>query len=316
MEPMNIENPNVTDYSKPEHWLTLPANPSKPVDIFYVYPTTYHKVDPAEPNYCTIDNPKMIKGAAFTFCHQATAFETAGNIYAPYYRQVDSGYMLTFPAEERGKIQGPVSINDVTAAFEYYIKHYNNGKPFILCGHSQGSVMLRLLLSDYMAAHPEVYARMIAAYVIGYPVTADYLSNNKHLKFAGGPDDTGVIISYNTQSPDIPAGGNILLGDDIGIVINPVNWKRDETLAKASESLGSSVPGADGVFMNVPAYADARIDLAKGVLICSSVDANVLEILYPSTNYGLGVYHIWDYPLYYYNLRENAERRVKKFLGK
>jgi pimeloyl-ACP methyl ester carboxylesterase len=111
--------------------------------------------------------------------------------------------MLTFPAKDRGKIQGPVSINDVTAAFDYYINHYNKGKPFILAAHSQGTVMLQLLLSQYMAEHPDVYTRMIAAYAIGYPVTADYLSNNKHLKFAEGPDGTGVIISYNTQSPNI-----------------------------------------------------------------------------------------------------------------
>ncbi len=311
---MKIETPHVIDYSDPRHWLSLPDRPSKPVDVFYVYPTTYHKAHPDEPNYCAIDNPGMMKGAAFTFSHQATAFGTAGNIYAPYYRQVDSGYMLSFPAKDRGKIQDPVSINDVTAAFEYYIKHYNNGKPYILASHSQGTVMLKLLLSDYMAAHPDVFSRMIAAYAIGYPITAAYLSSNKHLKFAEGPGDTGVIISYNTQSPNIPAGGNVLLGDDIGIVINPVNWKRDETLAKASESLGSSIPGADGTFAKVPAYADARIDLAKGVLICSSVDSNALELLYPSRNYGLGVYHIWDYPLYYYNLRENAERRTNNFI--
>ncbi len=267
MKHMKTENPNITDYSNPGHWLSLPTHPSKPADVFYIYPPTFHKADPAESTYCTIDNTGMIKGAAFTFRCQATAFEKAGNIYAPFYRQVDSAYMLTFPAKDRGEIQN-------------------------------------------------IYARMVATYAIGYPVTSKYMYENKHLKFAEGSDDTGVIISYNTQSPTIPAGGNILLGDDIGIVINPINWKRDETPAKASESLGSYMPGADGVFIKVPAYADARIDLAKGALICSSVDDELLDQLFPSTAYNHGVYHIWDFPLYYYNLQENAERRAGKFLNK
>jgi hypothetical protein len=49
MKYMKTENSNITDYSNPGHWLSLPANPSNPVDIFYVYPTSWHKVDPAEP---------------------------------------------------------------------------------------------------------------------------------------------------------------------------------------------------------------------------------------------------------------------------
>ena len=54
-----------------------------------------------------------------------------------------------------------------------------------------------------MKDHPEVYSRMIAAYVIGNPVTQASLDNNPHLKFATGPDDTGVIISYNTEAPNV-----------------------------------------------------------------------------------------------------------------
>ena len=300
----------ITDYSRPEHWLAVPSTSDKPVDVFYVYPTVWDKVDPAEPNYCAIDNPSMTKGAAVAFSRQATAFETAGNVYAPYYRQADAKYVLSFPPQDRWTILDPMSINDVTAAFDYYIKHYNDGKPFLLVGHSQGTVMLQLLLSQYMPAHPEVYKQMIAAYVIGYPVTPAYMAKNKHLHFAEGPDDTGVIISYNSQSANVHAGGNMIMAGEVGIVINPVNWKRDTTLATASESLGSFMPGANSACLKVPAYADARIDLAQGVLVCTTADEKALS------NIGRGVYHCWDYSLYYYNLRENAERRVKNFLRK
>ena len=83
---------NATDYSKPEHWLSLPTVIDKPVDVFYLYSTAWHKVNKDDPNICEIDNPTMLAGSKLAFARQATAFETVGNIFAPYYRQVDSTY--------------------------------------------------------------------------------------------------------------------------------------------------------------------------------------------------------------------------------
>ena len=87
------------------------------------------------------------------------------------------------------------------SAFDYYIKNINDGRPFILAGHSQGSNLIANILSGYMKQHPDLYKRMIAAYVIGFSITGDYLTQNPQLKFATGPDNTGVIISYNTEAP-------------------------------------------------------------------------------------------------------------------
>lgn len=309
------DSESVTDYSKPEHWLALPDAITKEVDVFYVYPTAWYKVDSSEPNFCAIDNQIMLIGSQAAYNRQATAFETVGNIYAPYYRQADAYYTLSLPEDQRWDVVGSIPAKDVIAAFDYYIKHYNNGRPLILLGHSQGSSALLFLLKDYMYENPDVYERLICAYVIGYPVTAGFMDANKHLKFAEGADDLGVIISYNTQSPDVAPGANIVLGDNIGIVINPINWKRDETIATAAESLGSYMPvDTLGNFGMIPHFADSRINLEKGVIECSSVNDSVMFQL--SGSMGLGVYHSFDIPFYYYNLRENAEIRINKFLKK
>ena len=300
--------PKATDYSKSEHWLSLPAVVDKEVDVFYLYPTAWQKVNTTDPNICEIDNPSMLIGSAAAFARQATAFETVGNIYAPYYRQADMSPV------EREKVIGGIPTTDAVAAFDYYIKHYNNGRPFILAGHSQGSNVLNNLLAGYMKENPEVYARMVAAYVVGYSVTDEYLAKNPHLKFAEGPDDTGVIISYNTQAPDVVAGTNPVVSPG-GLVINPITWTRDETLATTAEGLGSFMPDpVTKVFSQVPQYADAKIDKTNGVLICSTADENALYSL--SGALGKGVYHSFDYPFYYYNLRENAANRTNKFLSK
>jgi sphingomyelin phosphodiesterase acid-like 3 len=299
--------PQATDYSQAAHWLSLPAPEVQPVDVFYFYPTAWTSTD-TNPQICAIDEPSMLAQAPPAFARQATAFETVGNIYAPYYRQNNLS-----PVDRLNVIAGIPTL-DAVAAFDYYIKHYNNGRSFILAGHSQGSNVLNNLLAGYMKDHPEVLKNMIAAYVIGFPVTATYLAQNPHLKFADGPDDTGVIISYNTEAPDVPPGTNPVLSGMVGLVINPITWTRDETLATTAEGLGSFLPNpATQNYSQVPQYADAKIDKTNGVLICST--ANVEELSPGNQMLAMGIYHNFDYPFYYYNIRANAQNRVNKYLA-
>lgn len=304
-----------TDYAQAVHWLSIPVV-SHDVDVFYLYPTAWQKVHDSEPNICDIDNPSMLVGAASAFERSATVFEPFANIYAPYYRQADAAYALSLPLPEHNALIAGIPTLDAVAAFDYYIQHFNNGRPFILAGHSQGSNVLMNLLTGYLNDHPEVYQRMVAAYVIGYPVTAQTIADHPHLKFAEGEDDTGVIISYNTQAPDVMPGVNPVLSGLTGLVINPITWTRSETLATTDEGLGSIMPNPSTLtFEPVPQYADARVDRAHGVLIATTADE---DLLYELAQHGFprGVYHSFDYPFYYYNLRENAQNRVNKFLGR
>jgi hypothetical protein len=299
--------PAATDYSVPAHWLSLPAAIDKEVDVFYLYPTAWSSSNP-NPQICAINEPSMLVQAPAAFARQATAFETVGNIYAPYYRQDNSSSI------DRWNTIAGIPTLDATAAFDYYIRHYNNDRPFILLGHSQGATVMTNLLSGYLRDHPFVHRRMIAAYVIGSPITTAYLADNPHLRFAEGPDDTGVIISYNTEAPDVNPANNPVLYGMVGLVINPITWTRDETPATTAQGLGSIMPNHALQFVPVPQYADARIDLAKGVLICTS--ANEEELAPITASFGRGVYHSFDIPFYYFNLRANAANRVNKFFNR
>ena len=295
-----------TDYTIASHWLSLPAT-VKEVDVFYLYSTAWNKVNPTDPNICEIDNSSMLIGSNAAFAHQATVFETIANIYAPYYRQEDAAFALSLPVNQRDALVAGAPTLDAVAAFDYYIKHYNKGRPFILAGHSQGSDVLRNLLSGYMKDNPAVYSKMIAAYALGTSIRPAYLAANPHLHFASGPDDTGVIIAYNTQAPDVAAGVNFLILPG-ALVINTITWTTGETLATTAQGIGSYMPDSAGVYLPATQYADARIDLAKCALICSTANKKL--------GYGPGIFHIYDYPFYYFNLRENAANRVKKFLNK
>lgn len=307
----------VTDYTKIAHWLMLTSSPFKDVDVFYVYPTAYSKLSPSDPNFCTIDNTTMVAGAKSAFQRQATAFAPYANIYAPYYRQWDARYQLALPIAQQDENIRRVPGADVLAAFEYYLRHFNNGRPFILVGHSQGAAVLKYLLSGYMKDHPDVYKRMIAAYVVGQSITAEYLAQNPHLKFASGSSDTGVIVSWNTEAPVID--GTNPVTQPGGIAINPITWTTDEVTAPASLNRGSieldlstGLPKLDqyGEILRVTNLADATVNKSRGVVICSTVDPHDYYFGFP-----LGVYHTFDYPFYFFNVRQNAADRIKQYFA-
>jgi hypothetical protein len=62
-----------------------------------------------------------------------------------------------------------LAYGDVAAAWRHYLDHDNKGRPFVLIGHSQGSIMLSMLLSREIEGKPEA-ARMLSAMLIGYNI--------------------------------------------------------------------------------------------------------------------------------------------------
>ena len=150
------------------------------VDVFFIYPTAWR----ANGRYpiCDINNKEMRDRANYYLKFHASAFETSGNIFAPYYRQLDASFAIKVGLKLGHAYYQGVPKTDIIAAFDYYIKNLNDGRPFILAGHSQGSVLIAEILSDYMKANPKVYKRMIAAYAIGIPFTKAYYAMNPHVK--------------------------------------------------------------------------------------------------------------------------------------
>jgi hypothetical protein len=260
----------------------------------------------------------MRSGAKAAFARTATAFSPSANIFAPYYRQATIQVVsMTYAQQE--PIVGGEPTTDALSAFDYYIKHLNNGRPFILAGHSQGSHILINLMAEYMKKNPDVYKRMIAAYVPGYSITPQYLQQNSELKFAENADDTQVIVAYNTVAPEISMPDTVILPG--AMVINPITWTRNEATATAAQNLGSisldasgyPVLDAQGQPKKVLGVADARIETATGKLICSTVDTATFD---PGNQViAAGIFHNYDYPFYYFDLRANAENRIKRYLA-
>ena len=301
-----------TDYSDPANWLNKPEILHE-VDTFYLYPTTY--IDPSSdaPDICDISDPIMRSGAEEKLIGQASAFAGSTNVFAPFYRQTNLFKVERLGHDELYGFQHGPQREDVFAALDHYFEHLNGGRPFILAGHSQGSIMTGMVLDEYMEEHPDVYSRMVAAYVIGFSVTRRFMSANPHLRFAEREDDTGVVVSWNTEGPENIGKGNVVIRDG-ALCINPLNWKRDGTYAPIGDNLGSLVKRGECRFEHVPGFGDARIDMERGSLICTTASEFYID-MHQTPLFGPASLHNMDYGLYYENLVRNVKVRTEAYLA-
>ena len=211
--------PAEPDYSDTSQWYI--ADRGAAVDVFYVVST--------ECDDYTLDGKPMHYADTRNDSIRALLYgEMAGvdqllvdglNYFSPYYRQVT---METYTSDSLVDARMPLAYGDVRKAFAYYLEHYNQGRPFILVGFSQGAMAVVDLLKSM---DDSTYSRLVAAYVIGYKVT----DTNAHISPAQDSADLGVTICYNSvrdNSCAIP-----FLSDGNLMAINPVNWSIDATPA-------------------------------------------------------------------------------------
>ena len=308
------------DYSRAENWLNLPERVDKAVDLIFLYPSSCN--DPKSNVICEIDDPSMIEGAKRYFAQEASAFEPVANLYAPYWRQVNGVKLPMMSFEEVDAAEWAEPRTDVYAALDYYFEHLNQGRPFFFAGHSQGSRLCYIVLSDYMKEHPEYYANMIAAYTIGDSLTRQYLEANPHVKAAQAADDVGVVVSWNTEGPANKGRRSLVIAPG-AVGINPLNWRTDDTPAGPELNLGSFMfHMLDAGVDELPIRADAVLDLERGsVMVTNPAFAPYAITALPGFEvfepvFGPASYHGCDYSFFYLNLRENARLRAKAWCEK
>jgi hypothetical protein len=132
-----------------------------PLDCFYVYPS----VDIADPpgNLTTADFTSMIKEITDPVFGQAAPFTQVCKVYAPFYHQATFQSYTAANADQYLEI----AYADVAAAFQEYWLKYNDGRPFVLLGHSQGSHMLRRLIQRVVETTPAIEQQMRLAILAG-----------------------------------------------------------------------------------------------------------------------------------------------------
>lgn len=320
-------------------------------DVFFIHPTTFFgnkswNASLSHPVANTIVDEVIMPG-------QASVFNSCCRIFAPRYRQATFYSFLT--TRESGLKALEVAYSDVARAFDFFIKNLNDGRPFFIASHSQGTLHAMRLIEDKID-ETDLVKRMVAAYTIGFEFPRmKFEEDLKNIKPSQSATDTQCVIAYDTY---IEGGRPITMLDRTKIPFshrdgetgkkdgtwewkkranfatfstNPISWKSDMELADASQHLGAVSNEYSKSNFKMDSLLDkeiAEIETARlSSIYENEVSARCGEdgILYISKpkhrQFRMmllpgGNYHNYDYSLFYMNLRENVKVRLEAFLGK
>lgn len=297
------------DYSALDYWAAHPdkKDPSDSVprpleketridsvDIFFLHPTTYVKRNQRKKISAPIDDPALNARTDYTsILYQASVFNAAGRVYAPRYRQAHlRQYFSSDTARARQAFDGAYA--DILEAFDYYLTHWNGSRPLIIAGHSQGAMHALRLLKERVEG-TALAQRLVAAYIIGWPLPAGFSSS---LPVCTDSLQTGCLCSWRTfRRGYIPRYAR---HEKPAVATNPLSWDTAGTRQPSSKLQGSVLLHFDKIY---PHTTDAQVK--RGLLF-------VRKPRFPwSFLFFRRNYHVADINLFYLNIRRNVGGRVK-----
>jgi hypothetical protein len=122
-----------------------------------------------------------------------------------------------------------LAFRDVAASWRNYLATKNGGRPFVLIGHSQGSLMLQMLISREIETNPAVAARMKLAIMPGFNVLVPsgklVGGTFKATPLCSRAGQTGCVISWvSFRENNVPPAGAIFgVANQPGMTVGCVN---------------------------------------------------------------------------------------------
>ncbi len=298
-----------TDYAKLENWASLPTmqdnadwtpkglfnkQDSAQVDVFFIHPTT--DVTGFKGNANIDDKSINRQTDNFPIKFQASVFNESCKVYAPRYRQAALNNFFS-KNTERSQEAFDIAYKDVKEAFDYYLQNHNNGRPIVIAGHSQGSKHAQRLLQEFFDGKP-LHKQLVEAYIIGFPTKETQF---QFLKVSESADTFGGYISYSTFGQESKIA-TIVPEYNNAVSVNPLSWTTDKLFVSGNIKQGSLSKKSEEIIHTVFGAKNAN-----GILeIQKPQDGNFVPMVMKN-------YHIYDYSLFYMNIRENVALRIKKY---
>ena len=267
------------------------------VDVFFIHPTTYTTKRGNDQWNGDLASQKLNdKTDNGSIQYQGSLFNGSARIYAPRYRQA---HIYAFFTEDKVSAEQAFEIAyaDVRAAFEYYLKTWNKGRPIIIAAHSQGTKHAARLLKEFFD-DKILKNRLVVAYILGLPVPKTAF---KTIPVCENPNQTGCFCSWRTFEKGYEPKRLFPLGDNIAVV-NPLSMTTDEGYVSNENHKGGVLVGFK---KTEPKLTDAQIH--KGLLWVSKPSFKG-SVLLRSSNF-----HAGDFNIFYINVREDIKRRIGLF---
>ena len=173
------------DYKRPKH---------APIDCFYLYPTQSEQPGPN----ANLDKDPPIQRVVV---QQARMFSSVCDVYAPMYRQVTlNGDQSSYNASVETAYQSAKS------AFQDYLKNYNDGRGFIMIGHSQGSAHTARLIDELVDKKPGLRKRFVGAIApganIAVPIGKAVGGLFDHVPACTEVGEYGCVVAFSTYNAE------------------------------------------------------------------------------------------------------------------
>ncbi len=325
------------DYSETDNWAALPSkddpsdlvpagvvqsSDSRPVDTFFIHPTGLlsgaNWTSPMNEASATEEN------TLWMMANQASAYNGCCDVYAPRYREANI-FAYFGDEQERDEVLA-FAYQDVLAAFEYFLDHYSDGRPFIIASHSQGTHHALRLLAEEIDGTP-LRERMVAAYLIGgaiIPVSPDWFASMSGIDPCRSAAELHCVVHWDTMPEDADPMERVA----DSLCTNPLTWSVNDKMAPAELNEGAVVPEGkynvaigsqddaptNQIFaaLDAPKPGQTWAQCRNGSLFAQKQVESGFQAMGSNE---MGTYHGLDYALFYMNIRNNAQLRVATFLG-
>jgi hypothetical protein len=287
-------------------------NGKPPAALFFIHPTSF--LDRNAWNM-PLDNEEANQRARLFIRGQASAFNEVAEVWAPKYRQATFGAFLTTKEEAQQALD--LAYRDVLMAFDAFLAETDEDRPIFLAGHSQGALHLTRLLRERVAGTP-LAGRIVAAYVVGWPVSLETDLAALGLPPCTTPDQAGCLLSW--QSFGEPADPKLII-DTYDATTGFNGQPRKGTAFLCTNPLTGTQDGAAPAEANLgtlfPSEDFATAELKSGLVPARCADRGILLIgegpklgpyVLPGNNY-----HVFDFSLFWANVRADAKRRLAAF---
>lgn len=317
------------DYSQPAAWAAYPGVPShaddlpegvakgvdRGVDVFFIHPTTY--LVPVMANAAFDAGGEVgarVDDVVLRF--QASVFNACCRIFAPRYRQASLRAITSNTPE--GYAADELAYGDILRAFDEFLR-VSPTRPFILASHSQGSIHALRLVQERVVGTP-LQHRLVAGYLIGLALPVEI--SQVGLSVCAKADSTGCVVSWNSvrrghvdqrrkDSSVIWWQGSYqpIAGKPI-VCVNPLDWRQDSGAPPAS-NMGAIYSAGRRLPIPAPVSGLTGAWCSDGLL---GIEIPVREKRHFSDILTMtGVYHDFDYGLFYMNIRKNTLTRIDAF---
>ncbi len=205
--------PKAPDYSQAAAWALNPAGQTPrpmtgPVDVFFVHPTTFN--GGRDWNAPIDDKASARQLERVMLPNYAGPFARVGRVFAPRYRQA-SLYAYRMKLGDDSRDSRRFAYGDVLNAFQFYLAHYNFGRPYIVVGVEQGADLADRLLRQEIEQNPALTAKLVAAYLIDGVIPAAGYSPNAAIPACHQRAQTRCVVGWaSVDEGDSTTARNLL----------------------------------------------------------------------------------------------------------